>query len=161
MFCRCAPAVELGSKSLRRWPQARLSSLPRSAPKAYLSAIVTRLCIDQLRSARARRESYVGDWLPEPLLTGLRTLIVDDDQTTRKMVREMLFARGALVGEASSAQAALDGLAAAERDSLPYRLVLLDCSIPDTDGFALAGQLEREFALVAKEVAVYLAEVTA
>jgi RNA polymerase sigma-70 factor (ECF subfamily) len=40
------------------------------SPKAYLSAIVTRLCIDQLRSARARRESYVGDWLPEPLLTG-------------------------------------------------------------------------------------------
>ena len=40
------------------------------SPKAYLSAIVTRLCIDQLRSARARRESYVGEWLPEPLLTG-------------------------------------------------------------------------------------------
>ncbi len=39
------------------------------SPKAYLSAVVTRLCIDQLRSARARRESYVGDWLPEPLLT--------------------------------------------------------------------------------------------
>jgi RNA polymerase sigma-70 factor (ECF subfamily) len=42
------------------------------SPKAYLSAIVTRLCIDQLRSARARRETYVGDWLPEPLLTGTR-----------------------------------------------------------------------------------------
>ena len=40
------------------------------SPKAYLSAVVTRLCIDQLRSARVRRESYVGDWLPEPLLTG-------------------------------------------------------------------------------------------
>jgi len=40
------------------------------SPKAYLSAVTTRLCIDQLRSARARRESYVGEWLPEPLLTG-------------------------------------------------------------------------------------------
>ncbi|HTA03776.1 MAG TPA: RNA polymerase sigma-70 factor [Streptosporangiaceae bacterium] len=40
------------------------------SPKAYLSAVVTRLSIDQLRSARARRESYVGEWLPEPLLTG-------------------------------------------------------------------------------------------
>jgi RNA polymerase sigma-70 factor, ECF subfamily len=40
------------------------------APKAYLSAVTTRLCIDHLRSARARRESYVGEWLPEPLLTG-------------------------------------------------------------------------------------------
>jgi RNA polymerase sigma-70 factor (TIGR02957 family) len=39
-----------------------------SAP-AYVGTIVTRLAIDQLRSARARRERYVGDWLPEPLLT--------------------------------------------------------------------------------------------
>jgi RNA polymerase sigma-70 factor (ECF subfamily) len=40
------------------------------SPKAYLSAVTTRLCIDYLRSARARREAYVGQWLPEPLLTG-------------------------------------------------------------------------------------------
>jgi RNA polymerase sigma-70 factor, ECF subfamily len=39
------------------------------SPKAYLSAVTTRLAIDHLRSARARRESYVGEWLPEPLLT--------------------------------------------------------------------------------------------
>jgi RNA polymerase sigma-70 factor, ECF subfamily len=42
---------------------------PESA-KAWLSAVTTRLCIDHLRSARVRRESYVGEWLPEPLLTG-------------------------------------------------------------------------------------------
>jgi RNA polymerase sigma-70 factor (ECF subfamily) len=41
---------------------------PRSA-KAYLSATVTRISIDVLRSARVRREKYVGDWFPEPLLT--------------------------------------------------------------------------------------------
>jgi RNA polymerase sigma-70 factor (ECF subfamily) len=41
------------------------------SPRAYLTAVVTRVCIDQLRSARARRETYVGEWLPEPL--------VDDD----------------------------------------------------------------------------------
>jgi RNA polymerase sigma-70 factor (TIGR02957 family) len=39
-----------------------------SSPRAYLATVVTRLCIDQLRSARARRERYVGEWLPEPLL---------------------------------------------------------------------------------------------
>jgi RNA polymerase sigma-70 factor (ECF subfamily) len=39
------------------------------SPKSYLSAIVTRLAIDHLRSARMRRERYVGPWLPEPLLT--------------------------------------------------------------------------------------------
>jgi RNA polymerase sigma-70 factor (TIGR02957 family) len=38
-------------------------------PKAYLATVTTRLAIDQLRSARVRRESYVGTWLPEPLLT--------------------------------------------------------------------------------------------
>jgi RNA polymerase sigma-70 factor (ECF subfamily) len=40
-----------------------------TSPKAYLSAVTTRLSIDQLRSARVRRETYVGEWLPEPLLT--------------------------------------------------------------------------------------------
>ena len=37
-------------------------------PAAYLTRIVTRLCLDQMRTARARRETYVGSWLPEPLL---------------------------------------------------------------------------------------------
>jgi RNA polymerase sigma-70 factor, ECF subfamily len=40
-----------------------------SSPKAYLSAVTTRLAIDHLRSARVRRERYVGEWLPEPLVT--------------------------------------------------------------------------------------------
>jgi len=40
------------------------------SPKAYLAAVTTRLCIDYLRSARARREAYPGEWLPEPVLTG-------------------------------------------------------------------------------------------
>jgi RNA polymerase sigma-70 factor (ECF subfamily) len=38
------------------------------SPSAYLSTVVTRLCIDRLRSARASREQYVGTWLPEPLV---------------------------------------------------------------------------------------------
>jgi RNA polymerase sigma-70 factor, ECF subfamily len=40
------------------------------SPKAFLSTMVTRLCLNQLESARAQREAYVGVWLPEPLLTG-------------------------------------------------------------------------------------------
>ena len=39
-------------------------------PKAYLSTIITRLCLDQLKSARVQRENYTGEWLPEPILTG-------------------------------------------------------------------------------------------
>jgi len=38
-------------------------------PRAFLATTVVRLCMDQLRSARARREVYVGPWLPEPLIT--------------------------------------------------------------------------------------------
>jgi RNA polymerase sigma-70 factor (ECF subfamily) len=44
-------------------------SRPIDSPKAYLSAVVTRLAIDELRSARARRETYSGIWLPEPVMT--------------------------------------------------------------------------------------------
>ena len=40
------------------------------SPRAFLSTVVTRLCLDQLKSARAQRERYIGPWLPEPLLTG-------------------------------------------------------------------------------------------
>src|SRR5215207_1193524 len=40
-----------------------------SSPRAYIATLVTRLAIDQLRSARVRRERYVGEWLPEPLVT--------------------------------------------------------------------------------------------
>jgi len=40
------------------------------SPKALAMTIVTRLCLDRLKSARAARETYVGPWLPEPVLTG-------------------------------------------------------------------------------------------
>jgi RNA polymerase sigma-70 factor (ECF subfamily) len=39
------------------------------SPKAYLSTIVTRLCLNQMQSARAQRETYIGPWLPEPVRT--------------------------------------------------------------------------------------------
>src|SRR5512132_861083 len=38
-----------------------------SSPRAYVATVVSRLAIDELRSARARRETYVGEWLPEPI----------------------------------------------------------------------------------------------
>jgi RNA polymerase sigma-70 factor (ECF subfamily) len=39
------------------------------SPEAYLAAIVTRLCVNHLASARARREAYMGPWLPEPIFS--------------------------------------------------------------------------------------------
>jgi RNA polymerase sigma-70 factor (ECF subfamily) len=50
----------------------RYSQMPPgsiTSPKAFLSTVVTRLCLNQLQSARAQRESYLGPWLPDPLLT--------------------------------------------------------------------------------------------
>jgi len=42
---------------------------PITSPRAYVATLVTRLAIDHLRSARVRRERYVGEWLPEPVVT--------------------------------------------------------------------------------------------
>jgi RNA polymerase sigma-70 factor, ECF subfamily len=51
------------------------------SPRAWLSAATTRLAIDQLRSARMRREQYVGQWVPEPLLTDEVPGPADDAET--------------------------------------------------------------------------------
>src|SRR5438045_9378151 len=40
-----------------------------SSPRAFVATITTRLAINELKSARARREHYVGEWLPEPIIT--------------------------------------------------------------------------------------------
>ncbi|WP_437950236.1 RNA polymerase sigma factor SigJ [Sorangium sp. So ce296] len=50
--------------------RARAAGEVPEAPGPYLATIVTRLCLDVLKSARARREAYVGPWLPEPVPTG-------------------------------------------------------------------------------------------
>jgi len=52
-------------------------------PKAFVATVVTRLSIDELRSARSRRETYVGPWLPEPLLTDSRP---DDESVSMALL---------------------------------------------------------------------------
>jgi len=50
----------------------RYKSVPSESiqsPKAFLTTVITRLCLDQLKSEKVKREEYVGEWLPEPLLT--------------------------------------------------------------------------------------------
>jgi RNA polymerase sigma-70 factor (ECF subfamily) len=51
------------------WLRYESSPTQPTSTKAFLSAVVTRVSIDVLRSARVRRETYVGQWFPEPLLT--------------------------------------------------------------------------------------------
>ena len=62
-------AEDIVQEAFLRYHQATSDGNLPDSPKAYLSAVTTRLCIDHLRSARVRRESYVGEWLPEPLVT--------------------------------------------------------------------------------------------
>ncbi len=60
-------AEDVVQEAYLRWQRAPEAEI--RSPRAYLSAIVTRLCIDQLHRVKARREEYVGPWLPEPLPT--------------------------------------------------------------------------------------------
>ena len=63
-----AEAEDVVQDAFLRW-SAALTTTHVEDDGAYLRATVTRLCIDRMRSARARREVYVGPWLPEPLVT--------------------------------------------------------------------------------------------
>ena len=62
-------AEDIVQEGLLRLHRALEEGEPLASPRAYLSTVVTRLAIDHLRLARVRRETYTGDWLPEPLLT--------------------------------------------------------------------------------------------
>src|SRR5437763_14430317 len=48
--------------------------------KAYLTTIISRLCMDQLQLARRKREVYVGPWLPEPILTATNSEAADPQE---------------------------------------------------------------------------------
>lgn len=62
-------AEDLVQEALLRLERARRSGERMASPKAFLTTVVTRLAIDELRSARVKRETYYGPWLPEPILT--------------------------------------------------------------------------------------------
>ena len=70
MLGTVSDAEDIVQEAFLRYHRARgRAATAIDSPKAFLSAVTTRLCIDHLRSARVRREAYVGEWLPEPLLT--------------------------------------------------------------------------------------------
>jgi RNA polymerase sigma-70 factor (TIGR02957 family) len=62
-------AEDIVQEAMLRMERARTAGERIESPKAFLTTVVTRLAIDQLRSARVQRETYYGPWLPEPLLT--------------------------------------------------------------------------------------------
>ena len=67
-----AEAEDVVQEAFLRLHRAQEEGTAVDNPPAFLTTVVTRLAIDQLRSARARREQYVGPWLPEPLLADER-----------------------------------------------------------------------------------------
>jgi RNA polymerase sigma-70 factor, ECF subfamily len=66
-----ADAEDAVQETFIRWQAARGHGI--GAPKAFLITIVSRLCLSHMQSARKRREEYVGQWLPEPLITSRYT----------------------------------------------------------------------------------------
>ena len=68
MLGSVADAEDLVQETFLRWQQADPAEV--RSPRAYLTTVISRLCINHLKSARTHREEYVGPWLPEPLLTG-------------------------------------------------------------------------------------------
>jgi RNA polymerase sigma-70 factor (TIGR02957 family) len=69
MLGSAAEAEDVVQETLLRVHRTLEEGSRIESPRAYVATVATRLAIDQLRSARARRESYAGEWLPEPLVT--------------------------------------------------------------------------------------------
>lgn len=67
MLGRVAEAEDVVQETWLRWNEADRTAIER--PKAWLTTVGSRIAIDRLRSAQARREAYVGPWLPEPIVT--------------------------------------------------------------------------------------------
>jgi RNA polymerase sigma-70 factor (ECF subfamily) len=76
MLGSVADAEDAVQDAFMRWMAADRADIRE--PEAFLRRVVTRLCLDQLKSARRRREIYVGPWLPEPVVQADDDLDVDD-----------------------------------------------------------------------------------
>ncbi|MFJ8667411.1 RNA polymerase sigma-70 factor [Streptomyces sp. NPDC093600] len=75
MLGRVADAEDVVQEAWLRWSAADRSDVRE--PRAYLVRVTTRLALDRLRQVRARRESYVGPWLPEPVVTDFGPAVPD------------------------------------------------------------------------------------
>src|SRR5688572_17023426 len=66
MLGSVADAQDMVQEAYLRWQQAADEAI--RSPRAWLTTVITRLCLKHLELARVRRETYVGQWLPEPLV---------------------------------------------------------------------------------------------
>ena len=69
MLGSVAEAEDVTQEALLRLHRALEAGEQIASPRAFVATVTTRLAMDDLRSARVRRERYVGEWLPEPIVT--------------------------------------------------------------------------------------------
>ena len=89
------------------WLRYDASTTPPISLKSFLSAVVTRVSIDVLRSARVRREAYVGHWLPEPLLTDAEPAVYPDPEHAAELADSLSMAALLLLERLSPEQRAV------------------------------------------------------
>jgi RNA polymerase sigma-70 factor (ECF subfamily) len=89
------------------WLRYHASGTVPISLKSFLSAVVTRVSIDVLRSARVRRESYVGQWLPEPLLTDRESTTYPDPEHAAELADSLSMAALLLLERLSPEQRAV------------------------------------------------------
>lgn len=126
MLGDAAEAQDVVQDAWLRWSGADPESVAN--PSAFLTRVVTRLCLDRLKSARSRREEYVGPWLPEPIPTDASSPMVSRDPEEH----------AALAGDLSYAL-----LVALERLTATERAALLLHDVFDQDYADLARTLDR------------------
>jgi RNA polymerase sigma-70 factor (TIGR02957 family) len=85
MLGSVSEAEDVVQEGFLRLHRAREGGERIESPRAYLSTVISRLSLDHLRSARVRRETYVGEWLPEPLVAS-----ADDDPARRAEIADSL-----------------------------------------------------------------------
>jgi DNA-directed RNA polymerase specialized sigma24 family protein len=78
-----AEAEDVVQEVYLRWH--RIDHSATVDPRSFLARIATRLCLDVLKSARVRRETHVGPWLPEPLVEGL----VDESSAEEELAGDL------------------------------------------------------------------------
>jgi RNA polymerase sigma-70 factor (ECF subfamily) len=90
MLGSLADAEDVVQDAFLRWRDVDPSTVTHS--RGFLARIVSRLCIDRMRSMEARREAYVGTWLPDPLVTQPDEHVADDLSLALLMTLERLSA---------------------------------------------------------------------
>lgn len=85
MLGSVSEAEDVVQEALLRVHQTLEAGEQITAPPAFVATVTTRLAINELRSAHARREQYVGEWLPEPIITD-----ADDDPVQRAEMADSL-----------------------------------------------------------------------